>query len=69
MDGQCRLLLLNNWLSLWDNHGLDHWDIASISLQFLFCVLQDFACSLVSPKLPEEGVLDMWAFAQSQRRL
>lgn len=62
------VLLLNNWLSLWDDRALAHWDIASITLQFSFAVLQYFTCSLVSPKVPEDGPFDMWAFAQAQRK-
>jgi len=62
------LLLLTNWLSLWDTRGLAHWDIAAIVLQFFFTVLQYFTCSLVSPQVPEDGVLDMREFHARQKR-
>ena len=26
------ILLMNNWLAVWDDHGLQHWDILSVSL-------------------------------------
>lgn len=56
------LLLFTNWLALWDMRRVSHWTVDRVAIQFAFTVIQYFSCSLVSPKVPEEGPVDLIAF-------
>jgi hypothetical protein len=63
------VLLLLNWLSLWDLHRVTHWGLAGILVAFVTCVLQYFACSLVSPTVAGAGEVDMEDFRSSAKGL
>jgi hypothetical protein len=53
------ILIFENWLSLWDSHGLRTWTLYSIVMQFLFAVAQYFLCAMAAPDYPAEGRIDM----------
>jgi hypothetical protein len=61
------LLVFTNWLSIWDLHSVKSWDLATITLQFLFAVSIYLLCVLVGPKTPDEGPIDLEAFFWRQR--
>ena len=61
------LLVFSNWLSLWDLHSIKSWDLASITVQFLFAVVVFLICVLVGPKTPDEGAIDLEDFFWRQR--
>ena len=51
------LVVFANWLSLWDLHVITSWNLASITVQFLFAVNVFLICVLVGPKARDEGRL------------
>src|SRR5437764_9577594 len=61
------LVVFANWLSLWDLHAITSWNLASISVQFLFAINVFLICVLVGPKAPDEGEIDLEDFFWRQR--
>jgi hypothetical protein len=61
------LLVFANWLSIWDLRSITSWDLASIAIQFLFALSLYLICSLVGPKAPDEGAIDLEDFFWRQR--
>ena len=60
------VFFITNWLALWDMRRIPHWRIIDV-LSYLFSTAnQYFVCSLVSMRVPEEGKVDMVAFAERQ---
>jgi hypothetical protein len=59
--------LFSNWMGLW-NHRNQKLDIVSSAIQFLFTVIQYFTCSIVSPRIPERGTIDLWKYHQQHKR-
>jgi len=61
------LVVFANWLSLWDLHVITSWNLASITVQFLFAVNVFLICVLVGPKARDEGPIDLEDFFWRQR--
>jgi len=61
------VLVFANWLSLWDLHSIKSWDLASITVQFLFAIVIFLICVLVGPKTHDEGPIDLEDFFWRQR--
>ena len=61
------VLVYSDWLSLWDLRGIKSWDIASVTLQFVFAIMAYFMCSLAAPE-GGEGEIDMEDFYWRQRQ-
>src|SRR5437762_10738288 len=53
------ILVFANWLSLWDLHAITSWNLASITVQFLFAVNVFLICVLVGPKAHDDGPIDL----------
>lgn len=58
-----------NWLGLWDLQHLKHWSLTAVVLQLGWVIPNYFSCSLVAMPYSENGVLDMAAFFERQRRV
>jgi hypothetical protein len=56
------LLLLANWLSLFDFRGQERFDLDSIAMLFIFVIGLYFACALVSPDFEDREEYDMREF-------
>ncbi len=56
------LLLLGNWISLFDFRGQDRFDLDSLGMLFLFVTGLYFACALVSPDFEDREEYDMREF-------
>lgn len=61
------LLVFCNWLSIWDLRTIKTWDLASITVQFLFAINVFLICVLVGPKAHDEGPIDLEHFYWRQR--
>jgi len=61
------LLVFADWLSLWDLRSIKSWDLASVTIQFLVAISVFLSCSLVGPKAPDEGEIDLEDFFWRQR--
>ena len=61
------LVVFANWLSLWDLHVITSWNLASISVQFLFAINVFLICVLVGPKAHDDGPIDLEDFFWRQR--
>ena len=61
------IVLFGNWLALW-NHRNQKLDVAATTIQFLFTVVQYFTCSIVSPRVPEHGTIDLWQYHKRHKR-
>lgn len=61
------LLVFANWLSIWDLRSIKNWDLASITIQFLFAISVFVTCVLVGPKAPEQDAIDLEDFFWRQR--
>lgn len=60
------LTVLANWLSLWDLRSIQTWDLATITMQFVFAIAVFLLCVFVSPPVADEGQinLDEWFWCQ-----
>jgi hypothetical protein len=60
-------LLVNNWLALMP---LRETELSGelVAVMFGFAVVQYFCCSLVSPRVPDEGPVDLAAYEESHGR-
>jgi hypothetical protein len=56
------VVVFANWLSLWDLHGITSWNLASISVQFLFAISVFLICVLVGSKAHDDGPIDLEDF-------
>jgi hypothetical protein len=56
------VLLLANWLSLFDFRGQERFDLDSIVMLFVFVIGLYFACALVSPDFEDREEYDMREF-------
>ena len=56
------LLLVGNWISLWDMHGLETISLTMIAFGFVFTVLLYFVSALVAPDFDDGETYDMGAF-------
>jgi len=61
------LLLLLNWLQQYANRAVHRWTVLNVTITFAFAVLQYFACSFVSPPVPERGPVDLQAFHDREK--
>jgi len=61
-------MVFANWLSIWDLRSVKTWDLATITVQFLFAVAVYLTCVLVGPKTPDDGPIDLEDFFWRQRR-
>jgi len=61
------LLVLADWLSLWDLRSIKSWDLASVTIQLLVAISVFLICALVGPKAPDEGEIDLEDFFWRQR--
>ncbi|MES2294363.1 MAG: hypothetical protein V4527_13755 [Pseudomonadota bacterium] len=61
------IALFGNWMALWNHRNLKL-DIASSAIQFLFTIVQYFTCSIVSPRVPEGGPIDLWQYHERHKR-
>jgi hypothetical protein len=55
-----------NWLALWDMRRVPHWRVLDVLSLLLSTANQYLVCSLVAMRVPEEGDVDMAAFAERQ---
>lgn len=62
------LLLLGNWLSLFDFRGQESFDLDSIAMLFAFVIALYFACALVSPDFEDQESYDMREFHRCEGR-
>ena len=58
-----------NWLSLWELQNLKHWSLTDVLVQLGWVIPNYFSCSLVAMPYRENGLLDMAAFFERQRRV
>jgi hypothetical protein len=58
-----------NWLSLWQLEKFKHWTLGEVLLQLGWVIPNYFSCSLVAMPYSENGLLDMAAFFERQRRV
>lgn len=63
------LLLLSNWMSLWDFRDQQYFDIGTVLILSLFVVLLYLACAMVSPDFDTGESHDMVAFHQREGRI
>ena len=63
------LILVGNWLADAALSSITHWTMGEALLQFATAFIQYFTCSLVSIRPEPEGVIDMEAFFEQQRRV
>lgn len=61
--------LFATWFDLFKLHGLTSWPLPVVLLLFGQGLAQYFACSFVSVKVEEEGLVDMPAAYENQRAL
>jgi hypothetical protein len=61
-------LLLINWLEQYANRAIPHWDFFNATMTFVLAIVQYFTCSFVSPPVPEQGVVDLEAFHDREKR-
>ncbi len=61
------LVVFANWLSLWDFRSIKVWDLASITINFVFAINVFLICALVGPKAHDEGPIDLEDFYWRQR--
>lgn len=66
--GSALLLLLVNWLSLFDYRGKESFDLGSIAALMVFVITLYFACALVSPDFEDGEQYDMRAFHRREGR-
>lgn len=62
------LFLVINWLAFGGLSGMKHWSTIEVMLQFASAVAQYFTCSLIAFRPENEGIVDLPAFFDSQRR-
>ena len=62
------VLLISNWISLFDFRGQERFDLDSIAMLFLFVIGLYFACALVSPDFEDRGEYDMREFHRREGR-
>jgi hypothetical protein len=62
------LLLLSNWLSLFDFRGQQSFDLDNMATLFLLVVAIYFACALASPDFEDREDYDMTAFHRREGR-
>src|SRR5206468_1737366 len=56
------LVVFANWLSLCDLHSITSWNLAYISVQFLFAINVFLICVLGGPKAHDDGPIDLEDF-------
>lgn len=56
------LLLIGNWISLWDFRGLRQVGLGMLLVQFGFVAILYFVCALVAPDFEDGESFDMQAF-------
>jgi hypothetical protein len=61
------MVLLINWISIWQLEAVKHWSVGEIMIQLGWAIPQYFTCSLISMPVGNEGVIDMHAFYERQR--
>lgn len=66
--GNSLLLLLVNWLSLFDYRGKETFDLGSIAVLMVFVITLYFACAMVSPDFEDHEQYDMAAFHRREGR-
>lgn len=66
--GTALLLLLANWLSLFDFRGKETIDLPTILMLFALVIALYFACALVAPDFDEGETYDMKAFHEREGR-
>jgi hypothetical protein len=62
------VLLVTNWISLFDFRGQERFDLDSIAMLFLFVIGLYFACALVSPDFEDREEYDMREFHRREGR-
>lgn len=62
------MLLLANWLSLFDFRGKETIDLPTVFMLFALVITLYFACALVSPDFDEGETYDMAAFHEREGR-
>ncbi|HET9394390.1 MAG TPA: hypothetical protein VFO29_12815 [Candidatus Rubrimentiphilum sp.] len=60
------LLVIGNWVSLWDFHNAVRMSAAVIGILFSFSVLVYLDCALVSPDFNADGVVNLQEFHELQ---
>ena len=62
------LLIIAWWLALWDFRTLKSWDVGTVIFTLFGPILAYIFTGLVSPKVPEEGIVDLIEFHQTHSR-
>lgn len=62
------MLLLGNWLSLFDFRAKESIDLPTVFMLFAVVIMLYFACALVSPDFEEGETYDMTAFHEREGR-
>src|SRR5579862_1969409 len=60
------LLLIVNWLDMWDLHTVETMPLSIVLIGFVFLINQYIVCALVSPQLDREDGMDMHRFHEQQ---
>ena len=60
--------LLDLWLNMWLLRDVATWRLGTVALLFLTCAILYVQCVLVTPSLPDDGVLDLRDFHVRERR-
>lgn len=60
------LLVIGNWISLWDFHNATTMSAGAIGILFAFSVMVYLDCALVSPDFNTDGVVNLQEFHEQQ---
>lgn len=62
------IVLIINWISYWDMHGIRNWSVVSIFMVIAQSVVDFMQAALVCPEVPAEGKVDLVAFHATHAR-
>ena len=62
------IVLVIDWISYWDVHGLTDWTILSIFIVMFQSFLDFLQAALVCPEIPAEGAIDLKEFHRKRSR-
>jgi hypothetical protein len=62
------LVLVVDWISFWDMHGVPSWTLASIAIMLMQSFVDYMQAALVCPEIPAEGEIDLALFHATHSR-
>ena len=62
------VVIIANWISLWDIRALQSFGVGTILFTFMLAFVNYIQAALVCPELPSQGALDLWEFHQREGR-